>query len=298
LTTAAQPTPPPHPAPPIGAAGVFRLLRRAPVVFFHVVSCLINLCFLALRQPTYQQKAACLSKWVYRALRAAGIHLHVTGPIPASGVIVCNHTSYIDILVMSSAVPTLFVSKKEVRAYPIIGLAAELCGTIFIDRDKSVAGQNIASEMDEALLAGTCITFFPEGTTTDGSTMLRFRAALFSAPVRLHLPIHPAAIRYTIPGQELGGGEPGQLVCYWGDMQLLPHAVRLLTLPRVDAHLLFGETALIPALSGSVTQDSARDEVRNAAHQARELVQQIRLQLGSPSLPDGEALTEFPPPQR
>jgi 1-acyl-sn-glycerol-3-phosphate acyltransferase len=295
LPTADQPSSPYRNSPPIGAAGVFRLLHRAPRVCFHVVSCLINLCFLALRRPTYQQRAACLSKWVRRALRSAGIHLQVAGPVPPSGVVVCNHTSYIDILVVSSAVPTLFVSKKEVRAYPIIGQAAELCGTIFIDRDKSVSGQNIASEMDEALLAGTCITFFPEGTTTDGSTMLRFRAALFSAPARLHLPIHPAAIRYTLPDPQ--HGDAAQLVCYWGDMELIRHALRLLTLPRVDANLLFGATSLV--LSGSASpasENAARDEVRNAAHEARLLVQQLREQLGSPPLPAGEALTAFPPP--
>jgi len=294
LTTATQPPSPPYRAlPPIGAAGIFRLLRRAPVVFFHIVSCLINLCFLALRRPTTAEKAECLHRWVARALHAAGLRPNISGPIPTSGVIVCNHLSYTDILLMSSAVPTLFVSKKEVRAYPIIGLAAELCGTIFIDRDKSVAGQNIASEMDEALLDGVCITFFPEGTTTDGSTVLRFRAALFSAPVRLHLPIHPAAIRYTIPGQEQGAGDPAELVCYWGDMHLIPHALRLLTLPRVDANLLFGTTALTPPRSGSGSQDTARDEVRNAAHQSRLLVQQLREQLGSPPLPGGAALTAF-----
>lgn len=294
LTT--QPPTPPQSNPPIGFAGFFRACHRAPRVLFYIVCCFFNLILLSFRRPTDQQKAACVHRWAIRAVHAAGVRSHVSGPRPASGVIICNHTSYIDILFMSSAVPTLFVSKKEVRSYPLIGQAAALGGTIFIDRSKSFSRQGVASEMDEALRTGTCVTFFPEGTTTDGSTLLRFRAALFSAPVRLHLPIHPAAIRYTIPGQP-AQGEPSQLVCYWGDMTLVPHLLRLLTLPRVDAHLAFAPEPLLAAEPDVATDTSGdvRQEVRDVANEAREIVQRLREQLGAPPLPEGKDSASFQP---
>jgi 1-acyl-sn-glycerol-3-phosphate acyltransferase len=291
LATSTQP-PTPAPPPPLGAAGIFRAVHRAPRVLFYIIACLVNLALLALRRPPVTKKAECLHRWSARALRSAGIHAHIKGPRPSSGVIVCNHTSYVDILLMAAAVPTLFVSKKEVRAYPIIGQAAELCGTIFIDRDKSFSGQNIASEMDEALIAGACITFFPEGTTTDGSTMLRFRAALFSAPLRLRKLVTPAAIRYTLPDQQ--HGDPAHLVCYWGDMVLLPHVIRLLALPRADAYLIFADEAFSPA----ELYPAAGAGARSAANHSRELVQQLREELGAPPLPAGEPLTSFPPQRR
>jgi 1-acyl-sn-glycerol-3-phosphate acyltransferase len=288
LTAPAQPPAPvsvASPAPPrVGFAGFFRVCHRAPRVLFFVTGCAVNLAFLALRHPTFAQRAACLQKWAARALPAAGIHPQVRGPRPKNGVIVCNHLSYIDILLIVAATPTLFVSKKEVRTYPIVGQAAVLSGTIFIDRNKSVSRQDVATEMDETLRAGTCLTFFPEGTTTDGSTLLRFRAALFAAPVRLQQPINPAAIRYVLPE----GGDPGQLVCYWGDMRLLPHSLRLLTLPRVDAHLQFAEHPFIP------TETVNSVDARNVANEARNRVQQLREELGAPPLPEGDPPTSFP----
>jgi hypothetical protein len=121
--------------------------------------------------------------------------------------------------------------------------------------------------------------------------MLRFRAALFSAPLRLGKPVTPAAIRYTLPDQQ--HGDPAQLVCYWGDMQLLPHVVRLLALPRVDAHLRFADRAFLPG------EDSpAGGGAREAANYARGLVQDLREELGAPPLPAGEPITSFPPQAR
>jgi 1-acyl-sn-glycerol-3-phosphate acyltransferase len=185
-------------------------------------------------------------------------------------VVVANHLSYLDILLMSAAAPVVFVSKKEVGSYPLIGQTALLAGTILLDRDRSFAKQDVAGEMDETLKSGACVAFFPEGTTTDGRQLLRFRAALFAAPIRLAMPVHTAAFRYTVRG----GGDAGELVSFWKDHVLIPHLLRLLMLPGVDATLEFGES-FVPE------QGKQPAASRAAAHRAQMMVHAMLVRMGS-----------------
>jgi 1-acyl-sn-glycerol-3-phosphate acyltransferase len=256
-------------APPrFSFVGVFRLLHRFPRMLFYSVTCVVHLAVVALWRRgrfTVPERAAIFHHWAYYALRASGTTTSVTGPMPVGGVVVSNHLSYLDILLMEAAAPVVFVSKKEVRHYPVIGQAAALAGAIFLDRGKTVAAQDVASDMDETLASGACVAFFPEGKTTDGGEVLRFRAALFVPPVRLGLPVHTAAIRYAVKG----GGDAGELVCFWGDMAMVPHLLQLLMLPGVEATLIFGES-FVPERGPEPATSRA------AANRAHDLVVELR----------------------
>lgn len=196
---------------------------------------MISLAFLGLIRASLARRTASLHRWCAGLLARLNVRVNVIGAPPASGIIVSNHLSYLDIFLASAAVPCVFVSKKEVRSYPLIGQAAALTGTIFIDRDRSARLQSIGAELEDTLRAGIPVCFFPEGTTSDGAGVLRFHAALFAPAVRLHVPITPTGITYSLPD----GGDPSQLVAYWGEMKMLPHIFGLLTLPRIDATICF-----------------------------------------------------------
>jgi 1-acyl-sn-glycerol-3-phosphate acyltransferase len=246
-------------------ARAYRLVYRVPIAFVYVVGAVTSLAYLALTRAPLQRRTASLHRWCAGLLPRLAIHVTVFGTPPASGIIVSNHLSYLDIFLASAAVPCVFVSKKEVRSYPLIGQAAALTGTIFIDRERSARVQQIGAEMEETLRAGVPVIFFPEGTTSSGITVQRFHAALFAPAVRLHVPITPAAITYTLPE----GGDPGQLVAYWGDMKMLPHILRLLTLPRIDASLHFADGFLPDSGEG-------HKAVRDAANRAHQIVEGLR----------------------
>jgi 1-acyl-sn-glycerol-3-phosphate acyltransferase len=267
MTTPSSPPVSPQDSNP--HARFYRLLYRLPLVLVYIIIALSLLTLLHLRRAPVYDRAACLHRWCARILRWLGLRLRTIGTPPADGVIVANHQSYLDIFIASAATPCVFVSKKEVRAYPVIGITAALAGTIFIDRHRSASLQAIGVEMEDALRDHVPVCFFPEGTTTDGRSLLRFHAALFAPAVRLGSTVTPAAITYALPQ----GGDPAQLVAYWGPMTMLPHALRLLTLPRVEATLHFSPDRFIPAAPApNAPTDHHHQAARNAANRAHDIV--------------------------
>ncbi|MBW8782231.1 MAG: 1-acyl-sn-glycerol-3-phosphate acyltransferase [Verrucomicrobia bacterium] len=157
---------------------------------------------------------------------------------PASGaVIVSNHLSYLDILVVASLAPVVFVSKKEVRSWPVFGWFAEKAGTRFIDRNKRGDVARIAEEIGPVIAERLNIVIFLEGTSSDGRDVLPFKASLLEPAVRHGWPVVPAALHYAVPS----GRSAEQEVCWWGGMTLGPHLLNLTTLPWVKADVAWGE---------------------------------------------------------
>jgi 1-acyl-sn-glycerol-3-phosphate acyltransferase len=142
--------------------------------------------------------------------------------------------SYLDILVYGSVAPCVFVSKKEVKSWPIFGQMARMAGTVFIDRSRAADTRRVNSEMQEALGAGAVVVLFPEGTSSDGTGLLPFRPALFDAPVRTGEGITPAHLSY-----KLSDGSPENDVAYWGPMSFFPHLLKLLSKTGIRATIRF-----------------------------------------------------------
>lgn len=163
-----------------------------------------------------------------------GVQFSVVGPPPARGLIASNHLSYLDILVFSAAAPCVFVSKSEVRSWPIVGWVASLTGTVFVNRSSRAETGSVRPQMQERLEAGAVVILFPEATSTDGSELLPFRSSLFQAAVDAAAPITPACISYHVTD-----GDPRMDVCYWGEMTLFPHLLKLLTKNGVRATVRF-----------------------------------------------------------
>jgi len=204
------------------------------------------------------------AKWLHRSCRMVlgrlGFQPRVIGQAPASGLIASNHLSYLDILFYEASVPCVFVSKIEVRRWPLLGLLAELGGTVFIDRQSAVSAAEAARRIRELLEAGVLVLVFPEGTSSDGSGVLRFYGSLLEPAVRVGAAVTAAAIGYSA-----GGDATEKDLCYYGDISFVPHLMDMLQLPDILATLHFGSAHLI------------YNDRKQAAAKTREAVVQLRL---------------------
>ncbi len=189
--------------------------------------------------PPNASRAIC-AEWLHEScattLRAIEVQFDIHGRPPTRGLIVSNHLSYLDIVVLSATVPCVFVSKAEVARWPIFGPYARWSGSVFVQRHDRAGVARANAGIRDALLDGVAVVLFPEGTTTDGHRVLRFHSTMLQSAIDAAAPVTPCAIRY-----ELEDGDPATEACWWGDMKLLPHLWNLLGKRTIRAQVVFGE---------------------------------------------------------
>jgi lyso-ornithine lipid O-acyltransferase len=183
--------------------------------------------------------------WCRRIVDALGIESRYAGQLPMGGAVVCNHLSYVDVLLMSSITPFVMVAKSEVRGWPLFGWLTARAGTVYVKRGGGPATYPAVNRaMAEAYRSGLPVLFFPEGTTTDGDYqdggVMPFRRGLFHSVLNEGVPLRVAALRYSLEGEN-GGATVGEDVCWWGEMLLGPHLFRFLGLRGVRAEVRFGD---------------------------------------------------------
>jgi lyso-ornithine lipid O-acyltransferase len=186
--------------------------------------------------PDRTTRARWLQNVCRRALRVFHLEPRVTGAIPSSGLLVCNHLSYLDILVLGATAPCVFVSKCEVRRWPVFGWFALLAGTLFLRRDKRSDVARLTREMGRLLDAGALVVLFPEGTTSDGREVLPFKSSLLEPATQQRHGLSAGFIEYS-----LNDGCVADEVCYWRGMTLAPHLLNLLGKHGLQARLSFTE---------------------------------------------------------
>jgi 1-acyl-sn-glycerol-3-phosphate acyltransferase len=183
--------------------------------------------------------------WYHRQVcRLMGIRLHIEGEVAKNKpvLLVSNHTSWLDIPVLSAVAPVSFVAKSEVGRWPFVSSLARLQRTVFVDRARRTAVGETANEMAERLAAGDTLVLFAEGTSTDGNRVLPFKSSLFaaakpagSAPVGdVEAVVQTVSIVYArLHGLPLGRADR-PLVGWYGDMDMQSHAWRLLQSGPLD----------------------------------------------------------------
>ena len=156
-------------------------------------------------------------RWSRQLLEMLGVRLKLGAgrAAPPPGLIVSNHISWLDIFVINALVPAAFVSKAEVRGWPLIGWLCRHTETIFLARGSRAAAQRTRETISEQLRAGAHVAVFPEGTTTGGERVLPFHAALFQSAIDAQAPVIPLAMRYTDRN-----GNPSRAPVYDGDITL------------------------------------------------------------------------------
>jgi lyso-ornithine lipid O-acyltransferase len=199
--------------------------------------------------PVQTVLVAAESRWarrlpvVYHRLccRIMGFHIECHGTISAQRptLFIVNHTSYLDIMILSAAMEASFVAKSEVARWPLFGWLARLQRTVFVDRN---ARRGVGAQRDSIrrrLATGDNLILFPEGTSSDGSRVLPFKSALFAAAEEGRVVVQPVSVAYV----RLDGIPIGRFYrpffAWYGDMDLAPHLWTALGLGQVTVSITF-----------------------------------------------------------
>ena len=176
---------------------------------------------LSLHFPRLDREArqAQMQRWATRVLSILDIDVQCSGALPAAGarLVVANHLSWLDILLIQSLVPGVFVAKAEVRRWPLFGRLAQGCATIFVQRSSSRSARAMVDASAIALARGDCVVGFPEGTSTDGADLGVFHSNIFQAAVQAQVPVLPLTLRYL----DSRTGLPSSAALYIDDTTLL-----------------------------------------------------------------------------
>jgi len=172
-----------------------------------------------------------MSRTWFRALaRILGMRvvLHGRPPRPPF-LLVSNHQSYVDIVLLGGAAGGVFVAKAEIARWPVFGHLGRSVGTVFVDRTTKRDLTRAAALIERALDDGRGVVLFPEGTTGPGPHLLPFKPSLLEVAAAHDLPVHHAVLRYAHPAVPWAGSTP-----------FPAHLVNLLSLPAFTAHVTFG----------------------------------------------------------
>ncbi|WP_414450242.1 lysophospholipid acyltransferase family protein [Burkholderia sp. 22PA0099] len=185
------------------------------------------------------RKQALTRDWTVKMLGLCGLRLvvhHDEARLDSRALVVGNHVSWLDIYVINAWRPTPFVSKAEVRQWPVVGWLAEKLGTVFLKREKRSEALRIMQELAQRLNGGELMCVFPEGTTSNGLDLLPFHANLLQAAVEAGCPVQPVCIMY-----EDGQGRQSLAPAYTGKMSLGRSLDRVLSDRPLVAHLYVGK---------------------------------------------------------
>ena len=197
------------------------IVARASALLVHVIAGLL-VEFAIFPLVGARTRAALIRAWARLCLTLCGLRLEVRtldGSAPVvtrNGCLwVANHISWLDVMVINAIAPAHFIAKSEVRRWPMIGMLVARSGTIFIERGRRRAVHDVIRTMVKRLHEGEPCAVFPEGTTSDGVSLLPFHANLMEAAIEAAAPIQAVSLRY------LDHGQPTTRAAYVGDQTLL-----------------------------------------------------------------------------
>lgn len=176
-------------------------------------------------------------------------------------LILANHMSYLDAVIMAAMRPMCFVSSQEMREAPVLGQILKLGGCLFVERRSRDKIHSEIGEIGTALQQNFHVVIFPEATSTDGSKVLPFKRSLLVSAVQTLTPILPLVIQYEEIGGEKVTVQNRDLLCWYGDMTFGPHFLALMGLGRIQIRV-----KVLPEIQ--VTKDCTRDILVDKAFEA------------------------------
>lgn len=214
----------------------FRNQVRAIILIFFL---LLGVAIVGLLYPLVRLefKQRLKQWWSARVIRNLGLKLQINEKsIPSGSLIIANHISWLDIFVINATFPAAaFVSKSEIKNWPLIGWLASKNETLFVHRNSSAHTRVINEEIATLLTKGRHVAIFPEGTTTDGSHVLKFHTALLQPAIETGASVQPLAISYRLPDGRLAVAP-----AYYGDITLLGCVRATIAEPEIIARLIVG----------------------------------------------------------
>lgn len=221
---------------------LIRLLWRVPFLTIHIfiglfLVLLLNL-VLGRHWYSFSVGAGIRQLWLRLVLFILGVRVRSSGEAADNPVLlVANHISWVDVLVISSQKPSLFVAKSDLRHWPIIGLLAKASGTIFVQRESKVELLRVNEQLSHFLQRGGAVSFFPEGTSTDGRGLNRFKSSLYESAFSACSNVQALALNYT---------RERRAFAFIDDDSFLPHLLNLLTKPPATVELSFCKPLVAP----------------------------------------------------
>ncbi len=218
-----------------------RLLWLAGEILLALLDFVVNVIFRP-KIPLLRARAQWLQQACRRILRVLGVEFQTQGQIPLRGLLVSPQLSYLDVLVIGTITPAVFISKSEVKRWLIFGWFAQLAGSIFAPRARRVDLARINREVGNVLDAGGLIVSFPEETGSDGRRVLPFESSLLEPAIRWQHPLSVAFIRYSLPG-----GRESEVAGAANDPALAPPLIDVLSRERIGARISFTQLESGPA---------------------------------------------------
>ena len=179
-----------------------------------------------------------IERWSARLLDLLAVRVDIHGTPPPYGarplMLVANHVSWLDIFAINAVVPVRFIAKSEIRVWPLLGWLSGRAGTLFIQRARRNDTARINGAVTAALRAGDIFAVFPEGTTTDGSTVLRFHASLLEPALEAGAAVQPVALRF-----ERADGSLCTEAAYDGDKSIWDALLGITSQTAITVHVCF-----------------------------------------------------------
>ena len=171
-------------------------------------------------------------KFTRLLLRVMGFELVINGKenLPSNSLVIANHMSYLDVLALKTVYPSIFLTSIEIQESKFLGDLCKSAGCLFVERRSIWNLKNEVTEISKTLQHGYNVTIFPEGTTTDGSTILPFRSSLLEAAKVAKVPVTTAVISYNNVNGDTFGPSNKDIVCWYSEMKFFPHLFKLCSL--------------------------------------------------------------------
>ena len=235
---------------------------RAWRVLLHVLWGALQI-VLDFPRRSQEQRDLRVQLWAARALECMGVELRIVGTPPLAGplLLVANHISWLDIVVLHAAHHCRFVSKDDVQRWPLVGTLATGAGTLYVKRSSKRDAMRVVHHMAQALQNGDILAIFPEGTTSNGHALLPFHANLLQSAISAPADVQPVALSY----RDAQSSGPSQAMSYVGDESLLGSVWRTMGAKGLCATVVFG------------TAQAARGRDRRSwAHDLRNTINELR----------------------
>ena len=251
-----------------------KILKIAQLVMhvFYGISIIIYHTLIKQRSADNPIFKDAFTQWYKQGCDIVGLSVVVKGE-PAKGpvLMVANHVSWLDILLLASVANPRFLSKAEVRKWPLIGWAGQQIDTLFIKRGERSASEAASAGIAEGLVQGNRILIFPEGTTTEGKVVKRLHARLFGAAINTSSPVQPIVVHYTDDNDSLATSDRIHFV---GEQSLVRNVWLLLGCENPTAYVY-----CLPAVdSTGLTRKALAGELHRVMQQTLEQSQQAQIQ--------------------
>jgi 1-acyl-sn-glycerol-3-phosphate acyltransferase len=195
-----------------------------------------------------------IRKWMQILSWILGLDIEQRGQ-PSQGLLVANHVSWLDVMAINSLTEARFLSKADVKRWPLIGQLLALSGTLFLDRGSLSSLRKLNETLRDLIRRERTIVIFPEGTTTDGSEVLHFHGGVIQSALDNHAPVQPVALRYD------NNGKLDKIAPFIGDDAFFFHLIRVVSRPRTRVVVHF-----LPVI------DTTNTHRRQAAEEARAVI--------------------------